>query len=410
MISSPDWARFARNFSIDDRFALQVALKRRSVSKTTQTSQRQTDMRSRQNQTTPVPRGWQASAAWLLGACMLGQVQHAKADTIIGDVLCRQPVAGSPNVFLFTLGYESFGASPVLLLPGPQNFFSPGPGNLGQLTTFYPGRHPKAFRIPFDFSLQDTFSWSLQSKQYLISKRSPRCSPETAPQPAAPVPLPVAPMRAAGGVQTALLENIVAALTCIEIIPGGYRAVFGYESFERSPVLIASGASNNIAPATAPQRQLTTLYPGYFPRAFRIDVTAVAPALAGNITWNFLGQARQASLNSPICLSETRPPPAGTLSVESGGGQSAAINTPFPQVIRIKVLLSGGAVEGVILRATAPASGASASFVSATASTDSAGIATFSARANGTTGAYSISITRTTEAPGPSISVGLVNQ
>ncbi len=371
-------------------------------------------MQNRQNRTARVHWGRQALAAWLLGISLLGQAACARADAIIGDVLCRQPVAGSSNVFLFTLGYESFETSPVLLLPGPQNFFSPGPGNLGQLTTFYPGRHPKAFRIAFDFSLQDSFSWSLQTKQYLISKRSPRCSPESAPQQAVPapvpVPMPAVPMRAAGGAQTALLENIVAALTCIEIIPGGYRAVFGYESFERSPVSISAGASNNIAPVTAPQRQLTTLYPGYFPRAFRIDVTAAAPALAGNITWNFLGQARQASLNSPICLSETRPPPAGALSVESGAGQSTAINTPFPQLIRVKVLLNGGAVEGVILRATAPASGASASFVSATASTDSAGVATFSARANGTTGAYSISITRTTEAPGPSVSVGLINQ
>jgi hypothetical protein len=375
-------------------------------------------MHNRQSRTRPRHLRWrivafawfglQALSASLLVACLLGQASRASAGTIIGDVLCRQPVAGSPNVFLFTFGYEDSDASPILLLPGAQNFFTPGPGNLGQLTTFYPGRHRKAFRIAFDFNLQDSYSWSLQNKQYLISKRSPRCAPETAPPQA--VPVPTAQMRAAGGAQTALLENIIAALTCIEIIPGGYRAVFGYESFEKSPVLISASASNNIAPNTAPQGQLTTLYPGYFPRAFRIDVTAVAPAVAGNITWNFLGQARQANLNSPICLSETRPPPAGTLTVESGAGQSTAINTPFPQPVRIKVLLNGGAVEGVILRATAPASGASAGFVSATATTDTAGIATFSARANATIGAYSISIARTTEAPGPSISIGLVNQ
>ena len=346
----------------------------------------------------------ECALAWLFRAYILAQASLASAQdtTVIGDVLCRQPVAGSPNVFLFTFGYDSSEAAPILLLPGPQNFFTPGPGNLGQLTTFYPGLHPKAFRIAFDFSLQDSFSWNLQNKQYLISRRSPRCAPETVPS--------AAPARLPASAQTARVENIVAALTCIEIIPGGYRAVFGYESFERSPVLIASGTRNNIAPVTAPQRQLTTLYPGYFPRAFRVDVTAPAPALAGNITWNFLGQARQASLNSPICLSETRPPPAGSLSLESGAGQSAAINTPFPQLIRVKVLLSGAAVEGVVVRASAPTSGASANFASSTAATDVNGIASFSASANSIRGAYSISITRTTAAPGPSISIGLVNQ
>jgi hypothetical protein len=362
-------------------------------------------MHDRQSRITPVHWGRHLLTAWLFGTLMLGHAAPASADTIIGDVLCREPVAGSPNVFLFTFGYESFEASPVLLLPGPQNFFTPGPGNRGQLTTFFPGLQRKAFRIAFDFGVADSFSWVLQNKQYLISRRSPRCTPEATPQLAAPTRLPSGAPPAQVQVQ-----NIVAALTCIEPIPNGYRAVFGYESFELSPVFIAAGTSNNIAPLTAPQRQLTTLYPGFFPRAFRVDVTAQPPALAGNINWNFLGQARQASLNSPICVSQTRPPISGALSLESGGNQTAPINTPFPQVIRIKVLVRGGLVEGVILRASAPTTGASAGFVFATAATDTDGIATFRARANGITGAYSISITRTTEAPGPSISIGLVNQ
>ena len=343
----------------------------------------------------------QGVARWLFCALMLGQTSLVSAqNTIVGDALCRQPVAGLPNTFLFTFGYESAEASPVLLLPGAQNFFTPQAGNRGQLSTFYPGRHSKAFRIAFDLSVQESFNWVLQNRQHLISKRSPRCAPEAVPL--AP------PFPAVSGVAGS--PNILANLSCIELIPNGYRAVFGYESFERNPVLIAAGASNNIAPNSAPQRQLTTLYPGYSPRAFRVEVTAVAPALAGDITWNFLGQARLAGLTSPICVSETGAPIAGALSLASGGNQSAAINTPFPQAIRVNVLLGGFATEGVVLRASAPSSGASASFVSATATTDVNGIARFNARANGIAGAYSISVTRSTEALGPSISVGLVNQ
>lgn len=337
----------------------------------------------------------QAAARWLFYALTLAQAPTAGAQ-VIGDVVCRTPVAGMPNQFLFTFGYESFEASPILVLPGPQNFFTPGPGNRGQLSTFYPGLHAQAFRIAFDFSGQDSLSWALRNQQYLISKRSRRCAPEAA-----------APVDLAGSAQGAPINT---SLTCIELIPNGYRAVFGYESLERSPVLIASGASNNITPGTTVQRQLRTFYPGYFPRAFRVEVTAVAPALAGDITWNFLGQARLAGLNSPICLSQTRAPIAGTLSVESGGNQSAPINTLFPQPIRVKVLLRGLAVEGVVVRASAPTSGASANFALPTATTDVNGIASFSASANPTAGAYSISFTRTTEAPGPSLSLGLVNQ
>jgi hypothetical protein len=117
----------------------------------------------------------------------LSASQWAVADTIIGDVLCYTPKFGSLE---FVFGYESFEASPVLLLPGPNNFFTPGPGNLGQLTTFYPGYYREAFRISFDMFDRtvtpplpiDSFSWVLQNKQYLISTRSPLCpTPSTAP-------------------------------------------------------------------------------------------------------------------------------------------------------------------------------------------------------------------------------------
>jgi hypothetical protein len=123
-----------------------------------------------------------------VAAGFIAAIPHvtARADTIIGDVLCYQPIADVPNIARFTFGYESFGASPVLQLPGPTNFFSPGPGNLGQLTTFYPGYFPRAFRIDFDFTTNDSYSWVLQGQLYLISLRSPLCPPQLAKPTATP--------------------------------------------------------------------------------------------------------------------------------------------------------------------------------------------------------------------------------
>jgi hypothetical protein len=116
-------------------------------------------------------------------------INHALAqtNTIVGDVLCYQPIADVPNIARFIFGYESFEVSPVLLLPGPNNFFTPGPGNLGQITTFYPGYNRRAYRIDFDFTSTDSYSWVLQSQQYLVSLRSPKCplqqaKPTTTPQ------------------------------------------------------------------------------------------------------------------------------------------------------------------------------------------------------------------------------------
>jgi Domain of unknown function DUF11/Bacterial Ig-like domain (group 1) len=84
------------------------------------------------------------------------------------------------------------------------------------------------------------------------------------------------------------------------------------------------------------------------------------------------------------------PPPS--ISVSSGSGQSAAINTAFAAPIRALVVDSlGNPLAGSTVVFAVPPSGASATLSSTTAVTNAAGIASVTVTANGSAGAYLVS-------------------
>lgn len=67
---------------------------------------------------------------------------------------------------LFLVGYYNRNRSEVLDLPiGPANRIEPGGPDLGQPTTFMPGRHIGMFvvRVPKNFTEQDALTWTLVS-------------------------------------------------------------------------------------------------------------------------------------------------------------------------------------------------------------------------------------------------------
>ena len=85
------------------------------------------------------------------------------------------------------------------------------------------------------------------------------------------------------------------------------------------------------------------------------------------------------------------PPPAEAITVTSGSGQTAVVNTAFAAPLVATVATGGTPNSGVVVTFTAPSSGASGTFGSgattATATTDSNGVATSPTfTANGTTG------------------------
>jgi hypothetical protein len=80
-----------------------------------------------------------------------------------------------------------------------------------------------------------------------------------------------------------------------------------------------------------------------------------------------------------------------SLSVYSGSPQSANVNTAFALPLKtLSVDSSSDPLGGVVVSYTPPASGPSASLSSGTATTDSTGIASVTATANGSPGSYNV--------------------
>ena len=86
---------------------------------------------------------------------------------------------------------------------------------------------------------------------------------------------------------------------------------------------------------------------------------------------------------------------AASIAVTGGNAQSAAINAPFGSPLTVVVRDSGGNVlSGISVTFASPASGAGASFSpAASVPTNAQGIASVSAAANATLGAYTVTAT-----------------
>ncbi|MEZ6186442.1 MAG: choice-of-anchor Q domain-containing protein [Planctomycetota bacterium] len=84
----------------------------------------------------------------------------------------------------------------------------------------------------------------------------------------------------------------------------------------------------------------------------------------------------------------------GSITIQQGNNQSAFVNTPFANSLRVRVLNGAGNPQvGVTVTYAPSTGGASATLSSTTATTDSNGVAEVTATANGTGGSYTVLVT-----------------
>jgi hypothetical protein len=94
--------------------------------------------------------------------------------------------------------------------------------------------------------------------------------------------------------------------------------------------------------------------------------------------------------------SSSKTPPTVLISASSGGGQSAAVGTAFTNPLVANVTSGGAAASGVTVTFAAPATGASCTPSSTTATTDASGNASITCTANTTAGGpYNVTATAT---------------
>jgi large repetitive protein len=121
--------------------------------------------------------------------------------------------------------------------------------------------------------------------------------------------------------RTAAAQAIQPSLSCIEASADKtfFRAYFGYESQEKSPVLIQIGIDNALIGGANDAAPIATFYAGYYRQAFRIFFapTAAQPTLR----WKLLGTTVEASWLSPQCF-----PDASAQKISNVVALSAAAN------------------------------------------------------------------------------------
>src|SRR5580700_528385 len=94
--------------------------------------------------------------------------------------------------------------------------------------------------------------------------------------------------------------------------------------------------------------------------------------------------------------SSSKTPPTVLISASSGGGQSAAVGTAFTNPLVANVTSGGAAASGVTVTFAGPATGASCTPSSTTATTDASGNASITCTANTTAGGpYNVTATAT---------------
>jgi len=149
-----------------------------------------------------------------------------------------------------------------------------------------------------------------------------------------------------------------------------------------APASGASGSFSGSATATAPTNS---------------SGVAMAPTFTANSTaGGYTVTATVSGANTPASFSLTNNPGSpASITATAGTPQSAAINAAFTTALQATVKDAGSnPISGVMVTFTAPASGASGAFSSsstATATTNSTGVATAPAfTANSTTGSYTV--------------------
>jgi len=135
---------------------------------------------------------------------------------------------------------------------------------------------------------------------------------------------------------------------------------------------------------------------GFSTDTVRTDASGVASitATANGIAGTYQVQVAAATGGSGTFNLTNTPGAPAAIQAISGTPQSTPINSAFSGALRVRVVDQlGNGISGATVTYSAPASGASASFVSPTATTDQAGYAQLTATANITAGAYFVNAT-----------------
>ena len=215
----------------------------------------------------------------------------------------------------------------------------------------------------------------------------------------------------ASGVATAAtfsLTNTAGAAGGITAVSGGGQTAQINQPFANQLIAIVKDSGGNpVSGVTvtfaAPATGASAMFNGSPTVVTGANGQALSPALTANGTagtYNVTATATGVAAAATFSLTNTAGAP-GSITVVSGSGQSAQINTAFSSPLVAVVKDSGGnPVSGVSVTFAAPSSGASAAFSgAATVTTGSNGQATSPAlTANGVVGSYSV----TASAPGVS--------
>jgi hypothetical protein len=141
---------------------------------------------------------------------------------------------------------------------------------------------------------------------------------------------------------------------------------------------------------TAPATGATAALTSYTAVTNNLGIATVS-ATANSVVGTYNVTAAVNSLSTTFTLTNTAGAPA-SIAVTGGSGQSTVVNTGFSNPLSVMVKDAGGnVVSGATVTFAAPASGASATFSSTTATTNSSGIATVTAVANTIAGSYNVS-------------------
>jgi hypothetical protein len=206
------------------------------------------------------------------------------------------PGNGGPLKALW--GYSNPNTASVAILPGVQNFFSPGPSYLGQPTTFVPGTVYGAFVT--DIADGAPLTWTLNG---------------TSVSALATPPLPVDPsvLMKAG-------EVIPFVQGVWEYGPNDYAAVFGYASGAAGTRTIPYGAGNLLSPGPNTNGQPLNFMPGVFGNVFVAHFQG--PSLTWSLTSGGYAATATADANSPRLAADPLPEPgwAGIAAMLAAAG------------------------------------------------------------------------------------------
>lgn len=183
--------------------------------------------------------------------------------------------------------------------------------------------------------------------------------------------------------------------TSVNVIIGGGRPTVSLTTSPLSANCISATLNAVVGAQGAPLSQVqysldggasyTTVALNQLPFSFVVPGSGTVNVVLRAYDVSNQSAAQSAKLTIPAACS------AGTPTISGGSAQAGFVGAAFANPLAVLVSdMSGNPVQGVVVNFTAPATGASATLSSASATTGTNGIASVTATANSTNGSYNI--------------------